>query len=124
MPFLVARTLQPEDCIQTVYKRGTASSQRCASRTLLESTLSPGWPSHPSLLTPASPSIWDKQLPMKHLRLSNSPNSPASILARDSVFILSMRGLTAQQIGQTLHATSSWLEPCAPLQATSAFVWR
>jgi len=97
--------LQPEDCIQTVYKRGYR---------LIAEVRQPNSPRVNALPRLAiTPFTVDTGVP-EHLgqaiadeaisRLSNSPNSPASILARDSVFILSMRGLTAQQIGQTLHA--------------------
>jgi DNA-binding winged helix-turn-helix (wHTH) protein/tetratricopeptide (TPR) repeat protein len=97
--------LQPEDCIQTVYKRGyrfiaevrQLNSPRVNSLPRLAITpftVDTGVPEH------LGQAIADEAIS----RLSNSPNPPASILARDSVFILSMRGLSAQQIGQTLHA--------------------
>jgi TolB-like protein len=37
-------------------------------------------------------------------QLSNAPGSLAAVLARDSVFALAARGLTAQLIGEALHA--------------------
>jgi len=97
--------LQPKDCIQTVYKRGyrlladvgrvnpplPQAVTRLAITPFLTAT---GVPEH------LGSAIAEETI----ARLSNSPRLPASILARDSVFTLSGRGLTAQQIGETLHA--------------------
>lgn len=97
--------LQPEDCIQTVYKRGY--------RLLAEVSLHNSPPVEALLRLAIIPFTTDTGVP-EHLgtaiaeetiaRLSNSSRPPASILARDSAFTLSRRGLTAQQIGQALHA--------------------
>lgn len=97
--------LQPEDCIQTVYKRGY--------RLVAEVSLPNSPPVEALLRLAITPFTTDTGVP-EHLgtaiaeetiaRLSNSPRPPASILARDSVFTLSRRGFTAQQIGHALHA--------------------
>jgi DNA-binding winged helix-turn-helix (wHTH) protein/tetratricopeptide (TPR) repeat protein len=97
--------LQPEDCIQTLYKRGyrlMAEVRPVGAATA---------PVLPRLAIP--PFVADAGVPV-HLgaaiaeetiaRLSNAPIPLASILARDSVFTLAARGLTAQQIGEALNA--------------------
>jgi len=98
--------LQPEDCIQTVYKRGyrlTAGVRlheaASAARFLPRLAIPPfatefGVPEH------LGTAIAEETI----ARLSNTPKPLASVLARDSVFTLALRGLTAQQIGETLKA--------------------
>ena len=97
--------LQPEDCIQTVYKRGyrliaeVRQHNPLPVETLLRLAITPfttdaGVPEHLGM------AIAEETI----ARLSNSPRQQSSVLARDSVFTLSTRGFTAQQIGQTLHA--------------------
>jgi DNA-binding winged helix-turn-helix (wHTH) protein/tetratricopeptide (TPR) repeat protein len=97
--------LQPDNCIQTVYKRG----YRLFAEVRLNER-SPGL-ALPRLAIP--PFTSEVGVP-EHLgtavaeetiaRLSNSQRPLASILARDSVFTLALRGLTAHQIGESLHA--------------------
>ncbi len=97
--------LQPEDCIQTVYKRGYR-------------LLGDVRPYEPNLATALPrlaipPFVTETGVP-EHLGtaiaeetiacLSNVPRALVSILARDSVFTLALGGLTAQQIGETLKA--------------------
>lgn len=97
--------LQPDDCIQTVYKRGyrmTADVQQTAQT-----------PADAPLKLAIPPFVHDFGVP-PHLgttiaeeaivRLSNAKQPQASIMARDSVFTLAMQGLTALQIGEALHA--------------------
>jgi TolB-like protein/tetratricopeptide (TPR) repeat protein len=97
--------LKPEDCIQTVYKRGyRLMAEVRASETAVVDVL-------PRLAIP--PFVLDAGVP-EHLgtaiaeetiaRLSNAQRPLVSILARDSVFTLASRGLTAQQIGEALNA--------------------
>jgi DNA-binding winged helix-turn-helix (wHTH) protein len=97
--------LMPEDCIQTVYKRGyrfAADVQAYLSRraeSLPRLAILPfesfyGFPLHLGLAVVEE--IID--------RLVNMRPSPASILARDSVFTLARAGHTAQQIGEALKA--------------------
>lgn len=97
--------LQPDDCIQTVYKRG----YRMIGEVRQYDASSVG--SLPRLAIP--PFATEMGVP-EHLgtaiaeetitRLSNARRPLASILARDSVFTLSMRGLNAQGIGEALKA--------------------
>ena len=97
--------LHPDNCIQTVYKRGYrlfAAVRRGDSK---------GAPALPRLAIP--PFSIEAGVPI-HLgtalaeetiaRLSNAQRPQASVLARDSVFTLAQRGMTAQQIGESLHA--------------------
>jgi len=102
--------LQPEDCIQTVYKRGyrlmaevrgaeppdgEAISKLSTPRLAIPPFVSGvGVPEHLGIAV-AEETI---------VRLSNARSPYASILARDSVFTLAARGFTAQQIGEALHA--------------------
>jgi len=97
--------LQPDDCIQTVYKRG----YRLIAEVRLQDVHSAG--ALPRLAI--APFATETGIP-EHLgavvaeetiaRLSNSGKRLAALLARDSVFTLASNGLTALQIGQTLHA--------------------
>ena len=97
--------LHPEDCIQTVYKRGY--------RLICEVHSQPSSPGGALLRLAIPPFVTHLGVP-EHLgsaiaeeaisRLSNAPNPIVSILARDSVFSLAERGFAAQQIGETLNA--------------------
>jgi DNA-binding winged helix-turn-helix (wHTH) protein/tetratricopeptide (TPR) repeat protein len=97
--------LQPDNCIQTVYKRGY---RLFAEVRLNHRSVSPALPR-----LAIAPFISDVGVP-EHLgaaiaeetiaRLSNAQTPLASILARDSVFTLALRGMTAHQIGESLHA--------------------
>ena len=97
--------LEPTDCIQTIYKRGyrlTAEVHRYKMQhvealprlAILPFTAESGVPEH------LGSAIAEETI----ARLSNTSTLPASILARDSIFALCLRKLTAQQIGQTLSA--------------------
>jgi DNA-binding winged helix-turn-helix (wHTH) protein/tetratricopeptide (TPR) repeat protein len=97
--------LQPDNCIQTVYKRGyrlfaevrpfLASSAQALPRLAIPPfTADVGVPEH------LGTAIAEETI----ARLSNAQRPLASILARDSVFTLATRGLTAQQIGASLNA--------------------
>jgi DNA-binding winged helix-turn-helix (wHTH) protein/predicted Zn-dependent protease len=95
--------LQPEECIQTLYKRGyrftagvrTRSGQEDAAPRLaiLPFTTGYGVPEH------LGPVIAEEAM----ARLS-SDRPVVSVLARDSVFTLARRGLTALETGEALHA--------------------
>jgi TolB-like protein/tetratricopeptide (TPR) repeat protein len=97
--------LEPEKCIQTVYKRGYRLSVEVRPH-----GAAPAW-ALPRLAI--APFATDFGVP-EHLgtaiaeetivRLTRARFPAVSILARDSVFTLAMRGLTAQQIGETLKA--------------------
>jgi len=97
--------LEPEDCIKAVYKRGYRFTVEVRpyhispAETLPRLAIPPfatgyGAPEH------LGPAIAEGAI----ARLSNAPHPVISVLARDSVFTLALRGLTALEIGQTLHA--------------------
>src|ERR1019366_3626621 len=97
--------LEAEECMQTVYKRGyrfTGKVCDCGAattRTLPRLAILPfatGYavPEH------LGPAVAEETI----VRLTNAYNSRVAVVARDSVFTLAQRGLTAQQIGATLKA--------------------
>jgi len=96
--------LEPEDLIQTVYKRGyrfTAElrNPEAANSTLPRLAILPfvsGYTVPPHL----GPVIAEETI----CRLTAASPGVVAVLARDSVFTLAARGLTAQQIGETLQA--------------------
>jgi DNA-binding winged helix-turn-helix (wHTH) protein/tetratricopeptide (TPR) repeat protein len=97
--------LEPDTCIQTVYKRGyrfSAEIRRDGASTagkVLRLAILPfrtGY-SVPEHLGPAIAEETTSSL-------SRAPQFNIAVLARDSVFNLAQRGLTAQQIGQELKA--------------------
>ncbi|MGA3345223.1 MAG: winged helix-turn-helix domain-containing protein [Terracidiphilus sp.] len=97
--------LEPESCIQTVYKRG----YRFTAGVLRQSDPPAGALPRLAILPFAN----EYSVP-EHLghaiaeetvaRLSNAHFPSLSVLARDSVYTLAGRGFTAQQIGQMLKA--------------------
>ena len=97
--------LGPEDCIQTVYKRGyrfTAEIRYPADakeNTLPRLAILPfvsGYTIPPHL----GPVIAEETIS----RLTSTSSQAVAVLARDSVFTLAAQGLTAQKIGEALHA--------------------
>ena len=97
--------LEPEQCIQTVYKRGYRFSAEVrphgvgAARALPRLDIPPfaagfGIPEH------LGPAVSEETI----ARLSNAQAPAVTVLARDSVFMLASQGLGAQQIGETLKA--------------------
>jgi DNA-binding winged helix-turn-helix (wHTH) protein/predicted Zn-dependent protease len=96
--------LQPEECIQTLYKRGyrftagvqtRGQTQNAMPRlAILPFATGYGVPEH------LGPVIAEEAM----ARLSSARPAVVNILARDSVFTLARRGLTAQQTGEALHA--------------------
>ena len=96
--------LQPEECIQTLYKRGYRFTAGVRTRgaqvettprlAIMPFTTGYGVPEH------LGPVIAEEAV----ARLSSVRPAVVNILARDSVFTLARRGLTAQQTGETLHA--------------------
>ena len=97
--------LEPEACIQTVYKRGYRFSVEirrngaASAGTLVRLAIMPfatGY-SVPEHLGPAMAEETTASL-------SRARHFAVAVLARDSVFTLAQRGLTAQQIGQELKA--------------------
>jgi DNA-binding winged helix-turn-helix (wHTH) protein/tetratricopeptide (TPR) repeat protein len=97
--------LEPDACIQTVYKRGYRFSVEirrngaASAGTLVRLAIMPfatGY-SVPEHLGPAMAEETTASL-------SRTRHFAVAVLARDSVFTLAQRGLTAQQIGQELKA--------------------
>jgi DNA-binding winged helix-turn-helix (wHTH) protein/predicted Zn-dependent protease len=95
--------LQPEECIQTLYKRGyrftagvrtRGAAQDLPRLAILPFTTGYGVPEH------LGPVIAEEAM----ARLSSARPTVVDILARDSVFTLARRGLTAQQTGEALQA--------------------
>ena len=97
--------LHPEDCIQTVYKRGyrlisEVRSQTSSPSGVLLRLAIPPFVTHTGVPDHLGSAIAEEAIS----RLSNAPKPIASILARDSVFTLAKRGFAAQQIGESLNA--------------------
>ena len=96
--------LEPEQCIQTIYKRGYR---------LIGPVLQNGSQALPVWRVAIMPFATGHNV-AEHLgpaiaeevttRLTSAGPSWISVLARDSVFTLAHRGLTAVQVGETLHA--------------------
>jgi len=96
--------LQPEECIQTIYKRGyrfivnvrasESSGNPIPRLAILPFTTGFSVPDH------LGPVVAEEAM----VRLTSIQPAVVSVLARDSVFTLARRGLTAQQTGESLHA--------------------
>ena len=97
--------LHPEDCIQTVYKRGYRFTPGIKTHgsgpggglprlVILPFATGYGVPEY------LGPVLAEETMS----RLTNSRPAQVSVLAQDSVFTLARRGLTAQQTGEALHA--------------------
>src|ERR1035437_6674088 len=97
--------LEPEQCIQTVYKRGyrlTAPVRRhggAPSATLPRLAILP-FDTGYNVAGHLGPAIAEEAT----ARLTATRTPMVSVLARDSVFTLARQGLSAQQIGEALHA--------------------
>jgi TolB-like protein/tetratricopeptide (TPR) repeat protein len=97
--------LEPDECIQTVYKRGYrfAAEVRPLGAAgldmLLRLAIMP-FATGFNIAEYLGPAIAEEAI----ARLSGGRRAPVSVLARDSVFTLAHRGLTAQQVGQALKA--------------------
>jgi TolB-like protein/tetratricopeptide (TPR) repeat protein len=97
--------LEPEKCIQTVYKRGYRFSAEVTRHGAETVTALPRLAVLPfaagyTLPEHLGPIIAEETI----ARLTNAPHPVVSVLARDSVFTLASRGLTAHQIGEMLKA--------------------
>lgn len=96
--------LQPEECIQTLYKRGyrfvanvrtdESSGNRIPCLAILPFTTGFSVPDHLGSVVAEEVMV----------RLTSIRPAMVKVLARDSVFTLAGRGLTAQQTGESLHA--------------------
>jgi DNA-binding winged helix-turn-helix (wHTH) protein len=96
--------LEPEQCIQTVYKRGYRFSAEvrahgAAARALPRLAIPP-FAAGFSIPEHLGPAVAEETI----ARLSNAQAPAVTVLARDSVFMLASQGLSAQQIGETLKA--------------------
>jgi len=97
--------LEPEDCIQTVYKRGyrfIAKVQRDGGATRAPLPRLAILPFATGFVVPEhlGQAVAEEAI----ARLTNLLSSRVSIVARDSVFTLAARGYTAQQVGAALRA--------------------
>jgi tetratricopeptide (TPR) repeat protein/TolB-like protein len=105
MSSLRERLHPDEECIQTVYKRGYRLAVEVRG---IEKTPSNGLPRLAILPFGADfnvaahlgAAVAEETLAL----LTREQLVPAHVLARDSVFTLSLRGYTAQQVGEALHA--------------------
>ena len=97
--------LQPEEFIQTVYKRGYRFSAEVRSRGAAPAGALPRLAIVPFATDHGVPEYLGASVAEETgVRLTGARQPIVSVLARDSVFTLSRRGLTAQQIGETLRA--------------------
>ena len=97
--------LHPDNCIQTVYKRGYRFFAPVASGGLETAPVLPRLAIPPFTIEVGVPVHLGTLLAEETMaRLSNAQTPQASVLARDSVFTLAQRGMTAQQIGESLRA--------------------
>ena len=97
--------LEPEACIQTVYKRGYRFTAEVLRQGLPPAGALPRLAILPFATLNAVPKHLGPAIAEETIvRLSNARSPALSVLARDSVFTLVGRGYTAQQIGETLKA--------------------
>jgi DNA-binding winged helix-turn-helix (wHTH) protein/tetratricopeptide (TPR) repeat protein len=97
--------LEPDACIQTIYKRGYRFSARIERAGAAPAGMLPRLAIMPfatrySVPEHLGPAIAEEII----ASLTGAPQPAVAVLARDSVFNLALRGLTAQQIGQQLKA--------------------
>jgi DNA-binding winged helix-turn-helix (wHTH) protein/tetratricopeptide (TPR) repeat protein len=110
--------LEPDVCIQTVYKRGYRFSAQIRRQSAAPAETLPRLailPFATRFLVPEylGPAIAEETI----AGLTGAHPAVVAVLARDSVFTLALRGLTAQQIGKELKAD---LVLTGTLQAFSA----
>jgi DNA-binding winged helix-turn-helix (wHTH) protein len=97
--------LEPEQCIQTVYKRGYRLSSQILDRESTPSERAPRLAVMPFATGFNVPDYLGEALAEELISLWTKERfAPALVLARDSVFTLASRRLTAQQVGEALHA--------------------
>lgn len=96
--------LEPEDCIETLYKRGyrlTAEVKKAGAANRKDPRLAiPPFETDQGVPAHLGPAIAEETI----ARLSNTPAAGIQVLARDSCFALAKRGLTAIELGRTLQA--------------------
>ncbi|MGD0548433.1 MAG: winged helix-turn-helix domain-containing protein, partial [Terracidiphilus sp.] len=97
--------LGPVPCIQTVYKRGYRFSVEVRRQSVEPAEAPQRLAILPFLAMQFVPKHLGSALAEEAIvRLTNAGSSALSVLARDSVFTLTGRGFTAQQIGEALKA--------------------
>jgi TolB-like protein len=97
--------LATESCIQTVYKRGYRFAAEVLWHSGSSAAILPRMAILPFATAYAVPEHLGHAIAEETMtRLSNARNPAVSVLARDSVFALAGRGLTAEQIGKALKA--------------------
>ena len=97
--------LEPESCIQTVYKRGYRFAAEVLWHSGSSAVVLPRMAILPFATAYAVPEHLGHAIAEETMaRLSNARHPAVSVLARDSVYALVRRGLTAEQIGQALGA--------------------
>ena len=97
--------LQPDDCIQTVYKRGYRLLAEVRPLDALPADVLPRLAIPPFATETGVPEHLGTAIAEEAIaRLSNAARPLVSILARDSVFNLALGGTTAQKIGEALKA--------------------
>jgi DNA-binding winged helix-turn-helix (wHTH) protein/tetratricopeptide (TPR) repeat protein len=97
--------LEPDDCIQTVYKRGYRFSAEIARHSVASDGAPPRLAILPFETRYMVPEFLGPAIAEETISALASARPPAVfVLARDSVFNLAQRGLTAQQIGKELKA--------------------
>ncbi len=97
--------LKPEECIQTVYKRGYRLNLEVQSESARAAGPLPRLAILPFATGYAVPEHLGPAVAEETIaRLSNARPAPVSVLARDSVFTLARRELSAQEVGRALKA--------------------
>lgn len=97
--------LEPEECIQTVYKRGYRFSAEIRPQGAAPAGALPRLAIPPFTTFYGVPEHLGMAVAEETIaRLTRERQPSVSVLARDSVFTLARRGHTAQQIGETLKA--------------------
>ena len=97
--------LEPEECIQTVYKRGYRFSAEVRPLGGKPDGSLPRLAILPFATEYGVPEYLGSAIAEETIaRMSGAHHPVASVLAQDSVFTLARRGLGAQRVGQTLQA--------------------
>jgi DNA-binding winged helix-turn-helix (wHTH) protein/Flp pilus assembly protein TadD len=97
--------LTPDDCIQTVYKRGYRFSAEVQKREFESPEGRPRLVIMPFAVDVNVPVYLGPAIAEETIALLTADQfAPVHVLARDSAFSLSARGLTAHQVGEALQA--------------------
>jgi DNA-binding winged helix-turn-helix (wHTH) protein/tetratricopeptide (TPR) repeat protein len=97
--------LSPDDCIQTVYKRGYRLSVEVQKPTQEALEAPPRLVIMPFAVDANVPVYLGPAIAEETISLLTADRfAPAHVLARDSAFSLAARGLTAHQVGEALQA--------------------